>query len=61
MGWVSQTSYIYVWGNGGKPGPGGGSTPGPGPGPDPDPEDLTFILDQSKLDTGKLGQVDNNG
>ena len=61
MGWVSQTSYIYVWGNGGKPGPGGGSTPGPGPGPDPDPEDLTFILDQSKLDTGKLGQVNNNG
>ena len=59
MGWVSQTSYIYVWGNGGKPGPGGGSTPGPGP--DPDPEDLTFILDQSKLDTGKLGQVNNNG
>ena len=61
MGWVSQTSYIYVWGNGGKIGPGGGSTPGPGPGPDPEPEDLTFILDQSKLDTGKLGQVDNNG
>ena len=55
MGWVSQTSYIYVWGNGGKIGPGGGSTPGPGPGPDPDPEILTFILDQSKLDTGKLG------
>lgn len=59
MGWVSQTSYIYVWGNGGKAGPGGGSTPGPGP--DPDPEDTTFILDQSKLDTGKLGQVNNNG
>ena len=57
MGWVSQTSYIYVWGNGGKAGPGGGSTPGPGP----DPEDTTFILDQSKLDTGKLGQVNNNG
>ena len=57
MGWVSQTSYIYVWGNGGKIGPGGGSTPGPGP----DPEDLSFILDQSKLDTGKLGQGDNNG
>ena len=59
MGWVSQASYIYVWGNGGKPGPGGGSTPGPGP--NPDPEALTFIFDQSKLDTGKLGQVDNNG
>ena len=59
MGWVSQTSYIYVWGNGGKTGPGGGSTPGPGP--NPDPEALTFIFDQSKLDTGKLGQVDNNG
>ena len=22
MGWVSQTSYIYGWANGGKPGPG---------------------------------------
>ena len=52
MGWVSQTSYISVWGNGGKPGPGGGSTPGPGP--DPNPENTTFILDQSKLDIGKL-------
>jgi hypothetical protein len=50
MGWVSQTSYIYVWGNGGKTGPGGGSTP-----PPPPPTDPTFILDQSKLDTGKLG------
>ena len=52
MGWVSQTSYISVWGNGGKTGPGGGSTPGPGP--DPNPDNTAFVLDQSKLDTGKL-------
>ena len=36
MGWVSESSYLYVWGNGGgitqKP-----STPAPPP-PDPTPE-----------------------
>ena len=37
MGWVSESSYLYVWGNGGgitqKP-----STPAPPPKPDPEPE-----------------------
>ncbi len=36
MGWVSQTSYIYVWGNGGKtidstPPPAVRITPAPAP------------------------------
>ena len=37
MGWVSESSYLYVWGNGGgitqKP-----DTPAPPPDPKPDPE-----------------------
>ena len=37
MGWVSESSYLYVWGNGGgitqKP-----NTPAPPPPPEPDPE-----------------------
>jgi len=40
MGWVSQTSYIYGWANGGKPGPGttGVSAPVP-PAPSVDTDD----------------------
>jgi len=45
MGWVSQTSYIYVWGNGGKP---GGPTPPPDTGrsaPAPAP-----VVEEDKTD-----------
>ena len=31
MGWVSQSSYIFGWGNGGAPGPGTSPEPAPEP------------------------------
>ena len=54
MGWVSESSYLYVWGNGGgitqKPNTPAPPPPEPDPEPEPDPDEVNPPVDPDGTD-----------